>query len=54
MGSNPQETEDLVTFAEEILDEKFHFVCSISFAQRNVRYIMYTLLAIICSYLKLS
>ena len=54
MEPNPQETADLVTFAEEILDEKFHFVCSISFGQRNVRYIMYTLLAIICSYLKFS
>ena len=35
MRPNPQETADLVTFAEEILDEKFHFVCSISFGQRK-------------------
>ena len=25
MGPNPQETADLVTFTEEILNEKFHF-----------------------------
>ena len=25
MWTNPQETKDLVTFTEEILDDKFHF-----------------------------
>ena len=28
MWSNPQETVDLVTFTEEILNEKLHFLCS--------------------------
>ena len=28
MLPNPQETADLVTFAEEILNRKLHFVCS--------------------------
>ena len=28
MGPNPQETADLVTFTEEILNEKPHFLCS--------------------------
>ena len=26
--TNPQETKDLVTFSEEILNEKLHFLCS--------------------------
>ena len=25
MRTNPQETKDLVTFTEEILDDEFHF-----------------------------
>ena len=29
MGPNPQETTDLVTFTEEILNGKFHFLCSV-------------------------
>ena len=29
MWPNPQETADLVTFTEEILNEKFHFLCSV-------------------------
>ena len=28
MGPNPQETADLVTFTEEILNGKLHFLCS--------------------------
>ena len=28
MWPNPQETADLVTFTEEILDGKLHFLCS--------------------------
>ena len=28
MWPNPQETEDLVTFTEEILNGKLHFLCS--------------------------
>ena len=28
MWPNPQETADLVTFAEEILNGKLHFLCS--------------------------
>ena len=28
MWSNPQKTEDLVTFTEEILNGKLHFMCS--------------------------
>ena len=30
MRPNPQETGDLVTFTEEILDGKLHFLCSVS------------------------
>ena len=28
MWPNPQETADLVTFTDEILNEKLHFLCS--------------------------
>ena len=28
MGPNPQETADVVTFTEEILNGKLHFLCS--------------------------
>ena len=28
MGTNPQENADLVTFNEEILNGKLHFLCS--------------------------
>ena len=30
MWPNPQETEDLVTFTEEILNEKLNFLCSVT------------------------
>ena len=30
MWPNPQETADLVTFTEEILNEKLHFLCSVT------------------------
>ena len=29
MRPNPPETADLVTFTEEILNEKLHFLCSV-------------------------
>ena len=29
MWPNPQETANLVTFTEEILNGKFHFLCSV-------------------------
>ena len=29
MWPHPQETADLVTFTEEILNGKFHFLCSV-------------------------
>ena len=29
MWSNPQETADLVTFTEEVLNGKLHFLCSV-------------------------
>ena len=29
MLANPQETADLITFTEEILDEQLHFLCSV-------------------------
>ena len=31
MWPNPQETPDLVTFTEEILNEKLHFFCAVNF-----------------------
>ena len=30
MRPNPQETADLVTFTEEIINGKLHFLCSVS------------------------
>ena len=30
MGPNPQETADLVSFTEEILNGKLQFLCSVS------------------------
>ena len=36
MWPNPQEIADLVTFTEEILNGKLHFLCSES--QRNVHH----------------
>ena len=30
MSPNPQETEDLVTFTEEILNGKLYFLCSVT------------------------
>ena len=34
MLPNPQETEDLVTFTEEVLNGKFHFLWSLRFKER--------------------
>ena len=31
MKPNPQETADMVTFTEEILSGKLHFLCSVPF-----------------------
>ena len=30
MGPNPQETENLVTFTEEIVNGKLHFLCRVT------------------------
>ena len=35
MWPNPQETADLVTFTEEIPNEKLHFLCSVSSVYNN-------------------
>ena len=34
MGPNPQETADLITFTEEILNGKLYFLCSESFKNK--------------------
>ena len=31
MRQNPQENAELVTFTEEILNERLHFLCSVGF-----------------------
>ena len=36
MWPNPLETADLVTFAEEILDRKLHFLCSAGYGFADV------------------
>ena len=48
MWPDPQETVDLVTFTEEILDRKLHFMCSaisvfwsFLFGYRGVKYSFY-------------
>ena len=47
MWSNPQEPADLVTFTEEILNGKLHFVCSvISYISLGSCIIHYTVLYI--------
>ena len=35
MWQNPQEAVDLVTFTEEILNERLHFLCSDGFSKCN-------------------
>ena len=35
MRPNPQETADLVTFTEEILNGKLHFLCSVRGIKRK-------------------
>ena len=37
MWPNPQETEDLVTFIEEILNGKLHFLCNICLLEFMVK-----------------
>ena len=36
MWPNPQQTPDLVTFTEEILNGKLHFLCSVCYTDRNI------------------
>ena len=38
MWPNPQETADLVTFTEEILNGKLHFLCSVN--DKKVQHIL--------------
>ena len=35
MWPNPQEAADLVTFTDEILNGKLHFVCSVCYVGRS-------------------
>ena len=35
MSPNLQETTDLVTLTAKILNEKFHFLCSVTWKSRN-------------------
>ena len=37
MWPNPQFPADLVTFAEEILNEKLHFLCSDKYASADMK-----------------
>ena len=37
MWLNRQVTTDLVTFAEEIFNEKLHFLCSVNIGKENQR-----------------
>ena len=37
MWPNPQFTADLVTFTDDILNEKLHFLCSDAFMSNNIR-----------------
>ena len=53
MWLNPLETADLVTFAEEILNGKFHFLCSESYCS-NMNLLQPINQPIICSYLLLT
>ena len=36
MLSNPQETADLLTFTEKILNEELHFLCSVTFGVKII------------------
>ena len=38
MWPNPQESADLVTFTQEILNEKLHFLCSVHSADSKDTY----------------
>ena len=35
MWPNPQEAEDLVTFTEKLLNEKFNFLCSDNWSRKK-------------------
>ena len=41
MWPNPQETTDLVTFTEEILNGKLHFLCSVNYMKLAFIMILY-------------
>ena len=41
---NPQETADLVTFTEEILNRKFHFLCSVCYLDSIFRTLLLVLM----------
>ena len=43
MWSNPQATADLVTFTEEVLNGKLHFLCSVKVI------VMWTYLILVCT-----
>ena len=36
MGPSPQETADLVTFTEETLNGKLHFLCSVKTSEDKI------------------
>ena len=38
MWSNPQKTANLVTFTEEILNEKLDFLCSVTYLEITHKY----------------
>ena len=38
MWLNPQKTADLVTFTEEILNGKLHFLCSVYYQKSTIYY----------------
>ena len=45
MWPSPQEYAELVTFAEEILNEKLHFLCSVYFLKPTfLKHVMHLLL----------
>ena len=44
MWTNLQETADLVTFTEEILDRKLHFLCCVAFINDGESFFIFELL----------
>ena len=51
MWPNPQETADLVTFTEEILNGKLHFLCSKTWTLDNSEFTKY-FRTVECNFLK--